>query len=95
MKLIGIDGRHGGWRCAAANRRLAVVTFTLEEELRTDFSDAERDGDLVVVDIPIRLPSREPRECDLDARKYLQGSRKSSVFPAPCQAALAENGAGP
>ena len=89
MKLIGIDGCRGGWVCATAPPDLATVTFTIETDLTAVFSAAVRDGDLVVVDIPIGLASREPRGCDLAARQYLQGPRKSSVFPAPCQATTA------
>ena len=44
---------------------------------------------LVLVDIPIGLrdTEHEERRCDLEARALL-GSRGSSVFPAPCRAAL-------
>jgi predicted RNase H-like nuclease len=86
LKLIGIDGCRGGWVCASANLDLASVTFTIHHDLTLIFSDATRDGDIVAIDIPIGLSSREPRACDLAARKYLCGPRKSSVFPAPCQA---------
>jgi predicted RNase H-like nuclease len=41
------------------------------------------------IDIPIGLPSRGPRQCDLEARKIV-GGRRSSVFPAPVRAALNE-----
>ena len=39
------------------------------------------------VDIPIGLPTDEPRRCDLEARRLL-GPRRASVFPAPVRAAL-------
>jgi predicted RNase H-like nuclease len=89
MKLIGIDGCRAGWVCAAAPPDLATVTFTIEQDLTAVFSAAERDGDLVVIDIPIGLASWEPRGCDLAARKFLGSPRQSSVFPAPCQATTA------
>jgi predicted RNase H-like nuclease len=46
-------------------------------------------GDLVAVavDIPIGLPDRGPRSCDVEARTRL-GPRRSSVFPAPVRAVL-------
>ena len=38
---------------------------------------------IVSVDIPIGLPERGSRQCDLDARRFLGKPRNSSVFPAP------------
>jgi predicted RNase H-like nuclease len=86
--LIGIDGCRAGWVCATAPADLATTTITIEQDLTAVFSGAARDGDLVVIDIPIGLAAREPRGCDLAARSYLQGPRKSSVFPAPCQGTI-------
>jgi predicted RNase H-like nuclease len=39
------------------------------------------------IDIPIGLPERGPRRCDLEARRML-GPRRSSVFPAPLRGVL-------
>ena len=39
------------------------------------------------IDIPIGLADREPRSCDIEARRAL-GPRRSSVFPAPVRAVL-------
>jgi len=86
LKLIGIDGCPGGWVSASADRNLAAVTFTIHADLTAIFSDAIQNGDIIAIDIPIGLPTREPRACDLAAREYLRGSRKTCVFPAPCQA---------
>jgi predicted RNase H-like nuclease len=86
LKLIGIDGCPGGWISASADPSLASVTFTIHADLTSIFSNAVHDGDIVVIDIPIGLALNGPRACDLAAREYLRGSRKSCVFPAPCQA---------
>jgi predicted RNase H-like nuclease len=40
------------------------------------------------IDIPIGLPARGPRRCDVAARRLL-GPRRSSVFPAPARSVLA------
>jgi predicted RNase H-like nuclease len=85
MKLIGIDGCPGGWVCASADAELSTATFTIHQDLTNVFSDAVRDGDRVVIDVPIGLPADGPRECDVAARKYLPIGKKGSVFPAPCQ----------
>jgi predicted RNase H-like nuclease len=39
------------------------------------------------IDIPIGLADKEPRSCDIAARRAL-GPRRSSVFPAPVRAVL-------
>jgi predicted RNase H-like nuclease len=89
MKLIGIDGCPGGWVCASADAELSTATFTIHQDLTNVFSDAVRDGDRVVIDVPIGLPTDRPRECDVAARSYLPKGKKSSVFPAPCEVTLA------
>jgi predicted RNase H-like nuclease len=46
-------------------------------------------GDVgIAIDIPIGLRDDGPRACDLAARRLLGRPRGSSVFPAPCRAAL-------
>jgi predicted RNase H-like nuclease len=48
-----------------------------------------RSGELAAIgiDIPIGLPDRGPRACDVEARKRV-GRRSSSVFPAPLRCVL-------
>jgi predicted RNase H-like nuclease len=41
----------------------------------------------VAIDIPIGLPDKGSRRCDLEARKLI-GPRRSSVFPAPFRSVL-------
>jgi predicted RNase H-like nuclease len=38
--------------------------------------------------MPIGLPERGPRACDLEARRLLGPGRASSVFPAPIRPVL-------
>ena len=50
-----------------------------------------RDGkSLILVDIPIGLPSKErqSRKCDTEARRVLGPKRRSSIFTPPCREAL-------
>lgn len=42
----------------------------------------------VAIDIPIGLPLKGARACDMEARKLLGKPRSSSVFPAPVRATL-------
>ena len=48
----------------------------------------ERAGGVIAIDIPIGLGDSGPRDCDREARRRLGRPRSSSVFPAPCRAAL-------
>ncbi len=41
----------------------------------------------IVIDVPIGLPERGARDCDVEARRMI-GPRRSSVFPAPIRPML-------
>jgi len=84
--VAGIDGCRGGWiafKVDLTARATSVEVVDLAAWLR------ERPPDLacVGIDIPIGLLDR-PRACDVAARKLLGQPRGSSVFPAPCRAAV-------
>ena len=61
-------------------------TFQNIERLYEAYSDAE----LILIDIPIGLPSEEipSRSCDIEARKLLGPKKASAVFPPPCRETL-------
>ena len=88
-ELIGIDGCRGGWLVAASDAARSALRFSLVEDLEPVIAQAERDGAVMAIDIPIGLARDGPRACDLEARRMLGRPRGSSVFPAPCRAALA------
>lgn len=77
--IAGADGYRGKWVAAVAqdNGSTSVRIVTDIEELLVDGLTSH-----VVIDVPIGLPERGARACDLAARKML-GARRSSVFPAP------------
>jgi len=81
-----VDGCRAGWIAIALDEsggHSHLVTPTIAEVARRHPSA------LVLVDIPIGLRETEgdERRCDVEARGLL-GARASSVFPAPCRAAL-------
>ena len=81
-----MDGCRAGWIAIALDEsggHSHLVTPTIAEVARRHPSA------LVLVDIPIGLRETEgdERRCDVEARGLL-GARASSVFPAPCRAAL-------
>jgi len=86
MKYIGIDGCKIGWFYTAIdfNSRWDIGTFPSIKDLWK----AHNDATLILIDIPIGLPFKESRACDLEARKLLGKGKTSTVFPAPCREAL-------
>jgi len=84
--VAGADGCRAGWvlfKVDASSLASSVEVVDLSTLLRN------RPSDLVCVgiDIPIGLLDG-PRACDKAARTLLKRPRGSSVFPAPCRAAL-------
>lgn len=82
---FGVDGCPAGWVAAFQDGR--AITFEIFERFADVHAAARSRAALVVVDIPIGLPSGGPRACDIEARKLL-GLRRASVFPAPCRATI-------
>ena len=87
--LIGVDGCRAGWVVAASDGALSEISFAVVDDLAPVIARAEGDAALMAIDIPIGLRDDGSRACDLAARRWLGRPRASSVFPAPCRAALA------
>jgi predicted RNase H-like nuclease len=88
LELIGLDGCRGGWVVASADARLSALSFTVVDDPAPLVARAAA-GAIVAIDMPIGLSDDGARACDLAARRLLGRPRASSVFPAPCRAALA------
>ncbi len=87
--VVGLDGCSGGWFAvwsASDKTGQQALDHGLYEDLTAVF-DAHTGADRIVVDIPIGLSNTGARECDVETRRRL-GVRGSSVFPAPCRAAV-------
>ena len=84
--IVGVDGCRAGWLAITLEEKAwrAEVFATID-----DLWNALYDASLILVDMPIGLPSEEIpiRECDYVARKLLSPLRHSSVFPPPTRAA--------
>jgi len=86
MFVAGIDGCRGGWiafKVDLTSLGTSVELIDLPSILRNKPDDIA----ILAIDIPIGL-LEGPRACDKAARKLLGQPRGSSVFPAPCRAAL-------
>lgn len=83
---IGVDGCSGGWIAAIWKPGESNLTMKVVRHLAQVIDAYPRVA--IGVDVPIGLSSREPRACDVAARKLLSPKRTSSVFPAPCRGIL-------
>jgi predicted RNase H-like nuclease len=87
MKYIGVDGCKIGWFYTVIdheNQWEIGVSENIEKLWET-----HKDAFLILIDIPIGLPFKNPRACDLEARKLLGKGKTSTVFPPPCRESLA------
>ena len=84
--IAGVDGCKAGWVAAFQDtdtRRLDWGVFSsFADVLNSPFRPR-----LVAVDMPIGLVERGRRDCDVEARRLLEG-RRSSVFPPPIRPVL-------
>ncbi|HEX6513382.1 MAG TPA: DUF429 domain-containing protein [Chloroflexota bacterium] len=88
MTLVGVDGCRGGWLVAEADEGLHQVSFRLCRSFPEVLAPLDERSAVLCVDMPIGLVAGGPRRCDVEARAFLGRPRGSSVFPAPCRAAL-------
>ncbi|MFZ1920065.1 MAG: DUF429 domain-containing protein [Xanthobacteraceae bacterium] len=73
--FVGLDGYPGGWVAVWLDEvRQPEITF-----LRGIGELFDRPFDRAMIDIPIGLPERDYRVCDVEAQKYL-GQNRSRVF---------------
>lgn len=85
--VCGIDGCRKGW---------IVICKALESPHffwqlcghAMEFFHLTPFPSVIAIDIPIGLPERGSRICDVEARKLLGPSRRASIFPAPIRAIL-------
>jgi predicted RNase H-like nuclease len=85
--IVGVDGCPGGWVCFQVDlqsRKTSVRVVSRLNELLSTFPRPR----LVAIDIPIGIPDRGARACDIAARRVLGKPRSNSVFPAPIRPTL-------
>jgi len=86
----GLDGCPGGWVLATVSLDAARPDFNVSVLRSLDPVGAGLIAGRMVcaaIDIPIGLADRDPRPCDVAARRLL-GPRRSSIFPAPVRSVL-------
>ena len=89
MRLIcGVDGCRGGWVVISKDLDTDAIFWRLYKNA-WEIGHLESYPRVIAIDIPIGLPDRGSRACDLAARKLLGRGHASSVFPAPIRPVLA------
>jgi predicted RNase H-like nuclease len=83
--VLGVDGCRGGWIAARLDDTSVGLSLAVFPSM-TALLAAHEGAECIAIDIPIGLTDG-PRLCDVRAREFI-GARRSSVFPAPCRAAL-------
>lgn len=84
---MGVDGCPAGWVCFQVDLRSRATSVAVVSKISELISASPRPL-LVGIDIPIGLPLKGSRACDLAARRLLGQPRSSSVFAAPVRATL-------
>lgn len=87
--IVGIDGCKGAWISVSLETDSRQLVWS-KRCLLSDLLEQTPTAEIVGIDIPIGLPEKGPRACDLKARRLL-GKRGSSLFPAPILAVLEAN----
>ena len=85
-RIAGVDGCRGGWLCITKDTETGEVTAEVFNSARELFSQDPSPA-VLTIDMPIGLPERGSRRCDVEAR-FVLGPRGRSVFPAPIRPAL-------
>ena len=85
VSAAGVDGCRSSWICVAKIRGKALSAF-IAPSIETLVARLPDDC-VIGIDIPIGLPARDSRQCEILARR-LVGPRRSSVFPVPLRVAL-------
>jgi predicted RNase H-like nuclease len=79
--VVGVDGCQGGWLAVIRKEKAPLVAqvYGSFADLMSGVGSSAR----IAIDIPIGLPARGARACELEARQLLGRPRMASVFPAP------------
>lgn len=84
-RALGVDGTRRGWVWVSASG--SDVTCGVAPSA-ADLYALASPTTWVSIDVPIGLPRRGPRRCDVLARAFLGSPRSASVFSAPVRSVL-------
>lgn len=84
MKAIGVDGCKAGWIYVSLSEK--KCNYGICNDISELISKVDSDAQ-ILIDMPIGLPDKSFRQCDIQARKTI-GNRGSSVFNVPTRNAV-------
>ena len=85
--ICGVDGCKAGWVAISKDLDSDRISWSVHSTFQK-VALANPSLQVIAIDIPIGLPERGARQCDLQARRRLGPPRSSSVFPAPIRPVL-------
>ena len=83
---VGVDGCKAGWFVVEFSRK-GDWGINIFPDIGAIWQRVSETPPLILIDIPIGLPRKGTRACDVLARSVLK-KRASSVFPVPCRKAI-------
>ncbi len=86
-RCIGVDGAPRGWVSVTLDARAGTTVGIEFHERFAHIVEQAGSADVIVVDMPIGLPSAGGRPADVAARERL-GPRRSTFFPTPLRSVL-------
>ena len=82
---IGVDGAKGQWIAVSVSE--GQLAHQVHANARA-LVEAHRAARVIAVDIPIGLSDHGRRQADVDARAFVGGKRRSSIFSSPVRGIL-------
>jgi predicted RNase H-like nuclease len=83
---VGVDGCKAGWFVVEIGGK-GDWGINIFPDIGAIWQRVSKKASLILIDIPIGLPRKGTRACDVLARSVLK-KRASSVFPVPCRKAI-------
>jgi predicted RNase H-like nuclease len=85
--ICGVDGCALGWLALTKELPSGRISWSVHPSAERLFAE-KKDAQVIAIHIPIGLPEKGPRLCDLQARRLLGATRGTSIFPAPIRPLL-------
>ena len=85
--ISGVDGCSWGWLAVTKELPTGRIAWSVHTSTESLFAEHQT-AKVIAIDIPIGLPERGPRMCDLKARQLLGAQRGEAIFAAPTRPEL-------
>ena len=85
--ISGVDGCSWGWLAVTKELPTGRIAWSVHTSTESLFAEHQT-AKVIAIDIPIGLPERGARMCDLKARQLLGAQRGEAIFAAPTRPEL-------